>query len=334
MMANQKNHKWPVPQMSWTRIKKNKTKHTQVTAGRGLHLTGQVIFLIYYTIQVLATYSLPMHTPSVSMFGSKWKWVRAIPAQSPTMRLMNPRQLWFVFYSWASNFISADEFRLRSGRSSSVTLQQPHHENSFPTLSNNYRELQLGSTKSRAPKPHFFVCSCADSSLFFPQVFHAALFTVVKHKQRCFFTFDRWLFIACISEVSEASPRIERAEHKQVKRSTILIFKERTKEPPRNENFKTFVVLFPKPSILWSGFHLHLILPLPNQRGTKSIFLISGLPSVTIRRNSTVLETFTRILSTAQLILSSLFFHWRRSLRMKKKNSGLLLNTEICAVFT
>lgn len=250
------------------------------------------------------------------MFGSKWKWVGAIPAQSPTMRLMNPRRLWFVFYSWASNFIPADEFRLRSGCSSSVTLQQPHHENSFPTLGNNYRELQLGSTeRSWVLKPHFFVCSCANSSLFFPSPFFAWQLTVVKCK-RHFFTFDRWLFGACFSEVSEASPRNERTEHKQ--RSAILIFKKRKKAPPRNENFKTLAFLFPKPSILWSGFHLHLILPLRNQRGMKSIFLISGLPSVTIRLNATVPEAFAHILSTAQLFLSSLFC-CRRSLRMEKK---------------
>lgn len=96
-------------------------------------------------------------------------------------------------------------------------------------------------------------------------------------------------------------------------------FQKRKKAPPRNENFKTLAFLFLKPSILWSGFHLHLILPLRNQRGMKSIFLISGLPSVTIRLNATVPEAFTHILSTAQLFLSSLFFHCRRSLRMGGK---------------
>lgn len=277
------------------------------------------------------------------MFGSKWKWVGAIPAQSPMMRLMNPRRLWFVFYSWASNFIPANEFRLRSGRSSSVTLQQPHHENSFPMLGNNYLELQLGSTeRSCVLKPHSFVCSCADSSLFFSSPFFAWRLTVVKCKQRHFFTFDRWLFGACFSEVSEASPRNERAEHKQVKRSAILIFKKRKKAPPRNENFKTLAFLFLKPSILWSGFHLHLILPLRNQRGMKSIFLISGLPSVTIRLNATVPEAFTHILLTAQLFLSSLFFHCRRSLRMEIKTtpnfstlkSVLLIRTDNMDVLT
>lgn len=272
---------------------------------------------------MLASCSLLMHTPPDSMFGSKWKWVGVIPSQSPTMRLMNLRQLCFVFYSWASNFIPVDEFRLRSGRSSSVTLHQPHYENSFPTLGNNYRQLQLGSTdRSCALQPHFFVCSCADSSLFSP-VFCVALLTVVKCKQRRFFTVDRWLFGACFSEVSEASPRNERAEHRQVKRSAILIFKKRKKALPRNENFKTFAFLFPIPSILWSGFHLHLILPLRNQRGMKCIFLIFGLPSVTIRRNSTVPEAFAHILSTAQLFFLPLLL-LQEIIKNKKKKKQLV----------
>lgn len=62
--------------------------------------------------------------------GSKWKrgWSQFECKPSTAralMGLINPQRVWFVFYSWVNNFISTDEFKLRSGRSSSVTLQQP-----------------------------------------------------------------------------------------------------------------------------------------------------------------------------------------------------------------
>lgn len=169
--------------------------------------------------------------PPIQCLGqSGSEWEGAIPAQSPTMRLMNPQWLWFVFYSWVSNFIPADEFRPRSGRSSSVTLQQPHHENSFLTLS-NYRELQLGSTERSCTLKPRFLCRFIP---FFPP--HFSRGTVVKCKQRHFLTFDRWLFGACFFEVSEASSRNECAEHKQVKRSAILYLKNSKKAPPRRRS--------------------------------------------------------------------------------------------------
>lgn len=141
----------------------------------------------------------------------------------------------------------------------------------IPNARQQLPAIRIDREELRA-ETHFCVCSCADSSLFFPSVFRVALFTVVRCKQR---HFSHW-----------TDDCLEHASLKSLKHllETKVLNTNRWSDPPysfskkekrHRQGTKTSrrsPFCFPKPSILWSGFHLHLILPLRNQRGMKSIF--------------------------------------------------------------
>lgn len=117
-----------------------------------------------------------------------------------------------------------------------------------------------------------------------------------------FFTFDRWLFGVCFSVVSGSQKRMCWTQTGEAICNTHF-HKKKKKVALGNANFKRCLSLFPRPSILYYGFHLHLILPLQNQRKMKTIFwFLHGLPSVTIHLNSTsrVSEAFTHIVTNSQ----------------------------------